>query len=176
LIILLEQDGKIIDQVIHQQTKKVSDIFISSIQTLLVKNQLTLQQIEKLYLLIGPGSYTGVRLGLLFARTLKTIDQHFQVYVMNSLKFQAGLAKIISVLDARGGKYFVGIYDKTKPLIEEHVVNDDELESLIAEFELPVISDYYGLDFVNNFLVLKPNFALIDDYQNLVPMYLKKSI
>jgi len=176
LIILLEKDGQVIDSVIKRNTKKVSDIFISSLNELLSKHQLTLREIEKLYVTTGPGSYTGVRIGLLFVKTLKTIDDHYQTYVINSLAYQAGLAKVVSILDARGQKFFVGVYENGKPLIEEQLMTQTELDTLKAKYLFPIVADYQDLDFAKNFLELKENFELINDYKNLLPVYLKKPV
>jgi len=176
LIILLEKDGQIVDSVIKRDTKKVSDIFISSLNEFLSKHQLTLKEIENLYVTTGPGSYTGVRIGLLFVKTLKTIDDHYQTYVINSLAYQAGLEKVISVLDARGQKFFVGVYENGKPLIEEQLVTQEELDAIKAKYQFNVVADYQELDFAKNFLALKDSFELIKDYKNLLPLYLKKPV
>lgn len=68
-------------------------------------SKLNLEEIESIYVPIGPGSYTGVRIGVLVAKTLAhTLNA--KLYTINTLKlFYSGLNRQVA-LDARGKKYF----------------------------------------------------------------------
>jgi len=128
-----------------RQTRKVSDIFVNEVETLLKNHQLTVKDLESFYVITGPGSYTGVRVGLLFVRTLKTIDAHYQTYVLDALHYQAGVGKVISQLDARGQKVYVGVYDHNEVLVAPELKAlsaMDELAQQYPDFEL--LKDYDG--------------------------------
>ncbi len=64
-----------------------------------------LNEIKNVYVTSGPGSYTGVRIGVLVAKTIAS-ELKVSLYTINTLKlFKLGLKNEV-VLDARGNKYF----------------------------------------------------------------------
>lgn len=68
-------------------------------------NQIELNQIDKVYVTAGPGSYTGVRIGVLVAKTLAH-ELEAELYAINTLELFYNGLKTNVVLDARGKKYF----------------------------------------------------------------------
>ncbi|ATG97590.1 tRNA (adenosine(37)-N6)-threonylcarbamoyltransferase complex dimerization subunit type 1 TsaB [Mesoplasma lactucae] len=180
LILILEKDNKIIDQFVLKDTKKVSDVFIPNLQEMLKKNNLTIHDITNLYVTTGPGSYTGERVGLTMVKTLKTLNVKYNVYVINSLLYQAGMNKKISLLDARGKKYYLGIYDNAEPQVQEQLISIEDLDKEYLNNEAwssyQVVKDYQDLDFSANYLALKPKFELIENPELLKPTYLKNFI
>lgn len=67
--------------------------------------QIDLSTITAVYVTNGPGSYTGVRLGVLVAKTI-ACELNIKLFVINTLDlFYCGL-NIPVALDARGKQYF----------------------------------------------------------------------
>lgn len=67
--------------------------------------KIELEQIEAVYVTAGPGSYTGVRIGLLVAKTLSH-ELNVDLYTINTLElFYLGYKQAV-LLDARGRKFF----------------------------------------------------------------------
>lgn len=67
--------------------------------------KIDLNSITEIYVTTGPGSYTGVRIGVLVAKTLAH-ELNIDLYGINTLDlFYAGTNKSV-LLDARGKKYF----------------------------------------------------------------------
>ncbi|AVN63875.1 tRNA (adenosine(37)-N6)-threonylcarbamoyltransferase complex dimerization subunit type 1 TsaB [Mesoplasma florum] len=177
LVLILKKDDHIIDSLILPGTKKVSDIALSTITKLLSKNNLKINDIEEFYLTNGPGSYTGVRVGLTIVKTLKTLSNKIKVYLLNSLAFQAANDQAISILDARGNKYYIGVYENQKPLIEETVVNLSELDDIKKTYSNFLIKeDNESLDYIQTFNVLEKNFRLVDEIEEILPLYIKNFI
>ncbi|AUF83769.1 tRNA (adenosine(37)-N6)-threonylcarbamoyltransferase complex dimerization subunit type 1 TsaB [Mesoplasma syrphidae] len=177
LIYLLEKDDQIIASYEKRDIKKISDIAVEELKLFLAKEGLTVRNIENIYVTTGPGSYTGVRIGLAVAKTLKTLNNDYNVFVANSLMFQAGDEPTISLLDARGNKSYLGIYKNSQPLINETVVTNNELPAIFKQYpEMKVIRDYENISFVKNYLKLKNKFEEVKNIADLNPVYIKNFI
>ncbi|AQQ52154.1 tRNA (adenosine(37)-N6)-threonylcarbamoyltransferase complex dimerization subunit type 1 TsaB [Planococcus lenghuensis] len=108
------------------------------IEELLKRASLTPDELTHIAVAEGPGSYTGVRIGMTIAKTLAwTLDiplvpvSSLKVLAANGEKF-AGI--ICSVIDARRGTVFAGLYKGTdlQPVAEER---HQELADLLAELQ-----------------------------------------
>ncbi|KAF5276146.1 hypothetical protein FQR65_LT16464 [Abscondita terminalis] len=111
VIISTEKDNCIIDSYFENDLLKVSDIFSKAAKSFLEKNKLNLIDIKNFYVIKGPGSYTGVRVGLTFVKTIMAINPNIGVYELSSLHFLAGLEKAITVIDAKSNQSYVGVYE-----------------------------------------------------------------
>lgn len=72
-------------------------------------------QIDKIYAVIGPGSFTGVRIGVTIAKTMAWA-LHKKVVALSSLEVLASGQKdsvIVPYIDAHHGYIFAGIYDES---------------------------------------------------------------
>ena len=157
---------------------------IPYIDRCLTESKIDKKEVEKIIVINGPGSFTGIRIGLTIAKVYSYI-LNINVVCVSSLKALALSTSgeiIISVLNARNDNYYVGIYDKYyNNLYKECFMNKEELISLISKYDcvklvsneeinidgyivntvkLDILNiiNYYKDDVgVNNFLV-KPNY------------------
>lgn len=174
LILILEINDKIIDRVKIIGEKIHTEQTNDQIDNLLTNNNFSLSEINNFYVVIGPGSYTGVRVGLTIVKTIKTIDPKVNVYTINSLLFQAADKKAVSMLDARSDKVYFAIYDNKTEVIATQLLDNQtaiEIAQQFADFE--IIKDYENIDELCNYLVLKSSFTLIEDVNDLNPIYLR---
>lgn len=88
------------------------------------------KEISKIYAAYGPGSFTGVRIGLTVAKTL-AYSLGIKIVPISSLQILASTLnddQIISLIDARRGYVFAGGYDgMLNPFFEDVYVSLDEL-------------------------------------------------
>ncbi|KNG79337.1 tRNA (adenosine(37)-N6)-threonylcarbamoyltransferase complex dimerization subunit type 1 TsaB [Mycoplasma sp. HU2014] len=173
LVYILEKDNKIIDRLIIDNNKKISDVAIEKLKDFLTNNQLTIKDIDSFYLTKGPGSYTGVRVGLTIVKTIKVLNNNIKVYLIDSLMFQAGKNKAISILDARGNKYYFAVYDQFKILEDIQLIESDQLDFYIKKYSNFKLIKDYEIDFANTYLETKEMFELVDDVNNINPLYVK---
>ncbi|WP_338972615.1 tRNA (adenosine(37)-N6)-threonylcarbamoyltransferase complex dimerization subunit type 1 TsaB [Spiroplasma endosymbiont of Panorpa germanica] len=177
LVILLIEDNKVIDQILLKNQNRISDIYQDNLDDILKRNNTTLKEIKAIYLTKGPGSYTGVRIGLTMAKTLFCIDDSIKIWTISSLQFQAGLGKVVSKLDARSQKWYFGVYQDGKPIIEDQILPIDTANQIESGFEdFKIVVDQVGVDYQKNFLDLKIFFQLVKKSDKLNPNYIKNFI
>ncbi|AOG60120.1 tRNA threonylcarbamoyladenosine biosynthesis protein TsaB [Spiroplasma helicoides] len=177
LILILEKENKVIDNIILAKQLRVSDIALEQIDNLLKRNNLSIKEINSIYATKGPGSYTGVRVAITIAKTLKSIDSRYNIYLISSLAYQAGESDCISMLDAKGEKSYLGIYSKKSCVIADQLLPNDYIDDFCSGFPNFIKKqDYQEMDFLNNYISLKDKFELIEDIEKVEPFYIKHFI
>ncbi|PPE04092.1 tRNA (adenosine(37)-N6)-threonylcarbamoyltransferase complex dimerization subunit type 1 TsaB [Williamsoniiplasma lucivorax] len=178
LIFVLVKDGKIVDQFFQDNTKKVSDIFFDCLNLFLERNHLQLNALQDFYLTTGPGSYTGVRIGISFVKTLKVLNPQINVLTIDTLKFQAGDGTKISLLNARSGKYYAAVFNHFKMEQAIQLISQDEVGVVFKEYlaqGYQTVIDYTNLAFAQHVLDLMDHqqFCLIKQVVDIKPKYIK---
>mgnify|MGYP001219994622 CR=1 FL=1 len=147
--------------------KRTSEKMLPTIQDLLNKEGLFLKDVDEVYVTKGPGSYTGSRLGLTFAKVLKVLNKNLKVFTCSTLQAMlaaASLEKSIALIDARNEAFFASInikdendcghyaYTDNNGLEEEYVIfniGSENAESEISkDLVIPVEQAYIAaIDF-----------------------------
>jgi tRNA threonylcarbamoyladenosine biosynthesis protein TsaB len=106
---------------------------VPQISGLLQKHGLTKHQIDAFAVVTGPGSFTGLRVGLAAIKALADILQKpiAAVSLLEAIALAAGLnGRVLAVLDAGRGEVYVGAYD----VQEAQAMCASEKSLSIAEF------------------------------------------
>lgn len=113
--IALRRDGELLESVsIEQVGRRHAQTLVSEVDVLLRRHSLTTKQLEVVAVSIGPGSFTGLRVGVVFAKTfayatdcrLVAVDT-FRAIAMGS---PSDVSEIFVISDAQRGDLFVGHY------------------------------------------------------------------
>ena len=138
----------------HEEIKSdMSSKILPIIDEGLKKSNLTLNSINNIFVVTGPGSFTGVRIGVTIAKTIAWALNK-KIIPISSLEFMASTKAnkdyIISMIDARRGNVFAGIYTNTLDCVmKDTLISVEEL--------LKDKSDNYELLSYDNILnVIKP--------------------
>ena len=93
------------------------------INELLKENNLTLKDIDRFAVAEGPGSYTGLRIGITTAKMFASILNKDLVGVstLAALANRVNDGVIVSELDARNKNFFAGVYRKVNGKLENLV-------------------------------------------------------
>lgn len=174
------KDHQMIDSLLEAGSKKQSEYTIPRLQQLLENHHLFLKDADEMIITQGPGSYTGVRVAMTIAKVMHVING-CRIKCVSSLNAYAGLNHMISVIDARSHKVFVGLYDKGKPLMEETLMTIDEARAFIKERNLPVTGETQVLgfeatkcDLVDSIYQLSLSKKPVEHPDLLTPVYIKE--
>lgn len=160
----LEKDGVLIYKKEYDAFKRQSELLAKEIDECLKVNNIKANEVNKVVVTNGPGSYTGIRIGLTFAKVFAT-SLKIDLVVMSSLLAQAGKRKnVISLIDARSKRAYYGVYNEGICIREDSV---DYLENInINGYEL--VGDTYLFNKENdNNSIIENMFSV---YKNIEPL------
>src|SRR2546429_3250248 len=146
IFLALLKDGKCLKSFCQDNFRQHSENCLLVMQQTLKKTKYSLPDIEKIYFTSLPGSQTGYRISLAFGLTLQVLNPQVELYHLNSLLFQVGKHKAISLIsiDLKKTKYHVAVYQKTKCLFEPQVIESIELVQIKKKFpNYFVYEDFY---------------------------------
>ena len=158
------ENQKCIASVQEEYGQSLSEIALPKIVEMFDKNNLSPKDVDKIMVVNGPGSFTGIRIGITIAKVYAWSLQ-LPITTITSLEAMAISSKEekihVPMLNARRGYVYAAIYNKDMKVIHkpEHVKWEDlakELESLKDyeiisndEFDWEVEQTPYVPDFVS---------------------------
>lgn len=160
-------EDNLIEEVYLKNIKNHSEHLMLEIIKLLEKNNVNKKDINKIIVGVGPGSYTGVRIGVVVAKML-AYALNISLYQISSLYIQGSTNDIFSsIIDARRGNVFAGIYENGNVILEQHI----ELNEFLKIQKGPLINEEkYKADYNN---IVK--YAKLIDADLCVPNYLRET-
>ena len=137
------KDGKLIKE--NQSNLPHSDTFMQLIDQTLNQSKISVSQLTEIVLNIGPGSFTGIRICSVIARTAAQ-QAHNKVVGVSSLEILSKIStsnkNSLVLLDARKNKVYTAIYSSNGVEIKApYSVNFDDLQELISSDNFEIISD-----------------------------------
>ena len=135
LSVALAEEGKILGERQSFLGYNHSETLLPTVMTLLKDSGLSLQELDLLACTTGPGSFTGIRIGL---ASMKTLAWELRKPLLG-ISSLAALAEplafmqdayVLPVIDARGGRVYSTLYHQGKSLLPE---KNRQAQNLIAE-------------------------------------------
>ncbi len=153
--------------------KDLSSLALSEISNLFVTTSTDPKDIDKILIVNGPGSFTGIRVGLSIAKTYAwSLD--IKISTISSLESMAISCKsdydyFIPLIDARRGYVYSGIYDKDgNQILKDQYMNLDVLKVTVEN--LPGSYVFITNDKINDLNPIEgydPDFvSIINEYKN----------
>ena len=175
----LAKDGKVVDKICYEAWQRQSEMMVSEIDNILRRNKIDKSELDGIVVGSGPGSYTGVRIGVTIAKTI-AYALKIKLYAKSSLSLlKHPEFPTICVFNARSGRSYFAVY-KGKEVIEKDNVLENEkvLEYIKAHPDYLVHGDTYQLGLESGKFDIIENLADFDkkeevDAFKLKPAYLK---
>ena len=189
IIISLLKDEKVIDTLIEDNDNHLSEKFLPLINNIISNNDLKINDVDKIYIVNGPGSFTGVRIGVTTAKVMawglkKTIIPISELELLATTK--TNKKYIIPYIDARRNAVYAGMYDSNlNNIFEDVYITEEKLINKIKR--RAKLDECEFVSFYNNFNdTIIPNInieKIVEKHKNdnginpheVVPNYLKKT-
>ena len=161
IIVAILKDGKI--KSIHNEKNghDLSTRILPIIDNVFNEAKVIPNEVDTIYVVNGPGSFTGIRIGVTIAKTYawsmkKRIITLSELALMATTSVDTDL--IIPLIDARRNASYAGIYDKNgnSVLSDCYISNDDLKEKLSKDKTFTFIS----YDNIDAFDTVEPNIDL----------------
>ncbi len=171
LVIVVANDNSILASQLIYAGKKMSELLLEQVNNILKSISLSIDDIDEFYAGIGPGSFTGVRIGVALILGLSS-GSNKKAYGISSLDVEAivsgrNVLKTASLL--KGECYAVRNYDFTNNVFSPYY-----LEEIIDN-----VNDYTlinnGKSYFPNLLFAVQSGKLWDFRADCLPIYLRKS-
>ena len=180
LCIGIAKDHKVIYKFQQEAIKKQSELTIPFLQKALSEVNITLNDIDEVNVTIGPGSFTGIRIGMCIAKVLASM-KNIPLKAISSLNAYASLGRKIVILDAKAKRVYLGIYNNNEKVIDECVVEIEAFKEMIKDYpDYDIVLDSYligleseSIDVIENMNRISINSNVVDNVDTLVPIYLK---
>jgi len=175
------KDNVVIYKYQEEAIKKQSELTIPYLKKMLDETNLTLNDINEVVVTIGPGSFTGIRIGMCVAKVLASVN-HLPLKAISSLNSYASLGKKIVLLDAKANRAYVGVYNDNVNVIDECVMELSDVEKLVEKYnDYDVVLDAFlidkednsKIDVIENMNRISKNAICVSNVDSLVPIYLK---
>jgi tRNA threonylcarbamoyladenosine biosynthesis protein TsaB len=141
LVLAIETSGRLGSVALAQGDKLLAESQFSgpmrhsaeifpAITDLLSKFSKKPDQIEQVYISVGPGSFTGLRIAVTLAKTLalangaKIIPVDTLDVIAANISPQDNSERLAVILDAKRGQFFIAVYEKTQDTIWKKVLPD----------------------------------------------------
>lgn len=133
LAVGLSKDGKVIDSIFYNAWQRQSELMVNEIENIFKRNNIDKKDLDAVVVGIGPGSYTGVRIGVTIAKTI-AYALKIKVYAKSSLSLlRCGEDPTICLFNARSGRSYFAVYQGKKVLEKECVIPNEEVLSYIQK-------------------------------------------
>ena len=164
-------------EILNDMSSKIIPIIVDAFN----KVEFELSNIDRIFVVNGPGSFTGIRVGVTIAKTIAWA-LNIKIVPLSSLEFLATsdvITKyIVPMINARRGNVFAGVYDSDLNIImEDKLINLDKLLCDLDETYTIVSRDNIKNSIKPNTHIIKIINKHMNDYSksphNLNPNYLK---
>ena len=138
LTIVLIKNGQIYSEFIPDGNLKHSITLMPSVEKILDDNNVKVSEIDGFACVIGPGSFTGIRIGV---ATVKALAYAFKKPVLavtsfDVLAYNKRVGKRLAVIDAMHDNYYVAGYDGDAITLAPCFLEKAEVIKLSSEYEV----------------------------------------
>lgn len=152
VLALAEDDGSVQAVSLFQSKRALSRRLLGEVDGLLTRNGLTLADMTAFAVGLGPGSFTGVRVGVTTAKTLAQVSEKPLVGVGTLDSYAAALSGLdgaaLPVLPSRRGEVYAAVYERgtcTEPPFAAPIEAISERRNVLLCGDSILVPGWHGL-------------------------------
>ncbi len=135
---LSTKDGRVFTEDINSNSKHSENV-LKTIDSLCQKASIDILDVETVAVVVGPGSFTGLRIGTSIAKGLAYVDKNLNLITLSSLELMAYITikhhicaeEFVCVINALSDLFFVAYFDKNGvKLHNEKLIDRKEFNSI----------------------------------------------
>lgn len=136
LLLAIFKDDTVIKELNLGTNGRHSEFIMSELESMLKDLDLSLDQFDRVITTKGPGSFTGVRIGVTIAKTL-CYAKKIPLYSISTLKALSytGYENRVVVMDAKKGRVFATIVSNDQVILKDSYLEFDDLVEKITKLE-----------------------------------------
>lgn len=151
------EDNKLLGEVKEEFGQSLSEVALPKIVSVFTENNIKPEQIDKIIVVNGPGSFTGIRIGITIAKVYSW-SLNIPITTITSLEAMMlsneKAAYKVPVIDARRQYVFGAIYDSNnRQILKPQHIKIEELKQQMASLD--------------NYVVITNNEDLEEDFDNI---------
>lgn len=160
-----------------ESNHNLSSLILPTIDKLIRENVLRIDDINKIVVANGPGSFTGIRVGVTIAKTLAWTKQ-IPIYAVSSLELMASTNTnkeyIVPFIDARREYVYAAMFDhEKKNILPEKYISKAELLENIKEITPLEEVEFVSYDQIDDISSIKPTLEIakiLEKYKGIKPI------
>lgn len=171
--IALIKDGKLLSKINNNIPGQHSIYVTKYVEAVLKECNLSPKDVDEIIVVNGPGSFTGIRIGVTIAKIFAYLE-NIRIVSITSLQARVIGVKskyILSTIDAKHNNYYIGLYDENYNKIVEKFTNIEEIEELTINYSPEVVdtSKEYDIESIIEYTKKLPS----ENPHSVNPIYLK---
>lgn len=171
--IALIRDGKLLSKINNSIPGEHSIYVTKYIDDILKENSLSPNDVDEIIVVNGPGSFTGIRIGVTIAKMFAYL-QNIRIVSMTSLLARvigSNSKYLLSKIDAKHDNYYIGLYNEEYNVITEKFTSVSEMNEIIDKY-CPLVLDpssEYNIEKIIEYTKKLPS----ENVHAVNPIYLK---
>ena len=155
----ISQNGSLLCNFDHEEDKfRHSELLTSTIKNLLDENNFTVKDLSAVAIGVGPGSFTGLRIGFSVAKGI-CFPNNTKLIGISSLKILANSVNkkdgnILSLINDKWETFYYSVYDKSLNEIEPPSIKiiDENFFQSINNFSTIVVNDELSFEYLKSII------------------------
>ena len=167
----LSKNEEIIYKKQYNAFKRQSEVAALEIETCLKESNVKASELTKIVVTNGPGSYTGIRIGLTLAKVISKV-LNIELVCLSSLQAMCGLDSCSAIIDARSERVYYGKYSNGVGSDCIRYINELDLNEKYVGETLVINKEEKEIDIIKNMFDLR-NVNSVSDIESVKAIYLK---
>lgn len=148
--IAIVKDNKLLNKINKSIPNEHSVYAVKFIDDLLKELYMSPNDIDNIMVVSGPGSFTGIRIGLTIAKVYGYLLKKDIITVssLRALALSSDAKIVVPIIDAKHGNYYYGIYDMfDNVIVKDNFAAEEEVLKKIIKYD---DADLVSYDVINN--------------------------